>query len=249
MILLDKTFWKITHTKDRGRGIVAAKMIPAGTLIGEYIGEVVRADDLDDDIDTHHEELYYAQISETQAVMPKKADTGVHTINHSCEATIAFLPHAGHILYVTIRAIFPGEELTVNYLVDPDFGELNYFTCYCGAPTCKGTWYIHPDKLKGFDKLMTRSIAEQSEADKQIPFGTILPPLKTYPKQFKDNPFYDLFGAEHEKPEVRDTETQLPSIHEMRAIIRETGRQIRYSKMNIQIRGVTGDMINCYVPD
>jgi uncharacterized protein len=42
----------------------------------------------------------------------------------------------GHIIYMSLRAIKSGEELTVNYNFSKD---VDASPCRCGAKNCKGT--------------------------------------------------------------------------------------------------------------
>jgi SET domain-containing protein len=54
--------------------------------------------------------------------------------NHSCDPNLAL---QGQIVFVAMRDIAPGEELTHDWATTDD---LDYqMTCHCGAPTCRGT--------------------------------------------------------------------------------------------------------------
>ncbi len=44
--------------------------------------------------------------------------------------------HKGHILYMSVRDIEKGEELTIDYHFDKDVEKV---PCYCGAKNCRGT--------------------------------------------------------------------------------------------------------------
>lgn len=243
MFLIADDRYSIRKTDKKGRGVFAAHIIEPGIVIGDYLGTVLDPKLIDAEDDKYHEELFYAQITDHQAILPDKTDKGVHLINHSCEPNIAFWPYNGHILYVSLRRIYMGEELTVNYLIDPEVGERNFFICHCGAPTCRGTWYIHPKKIAQFEKIFDKAASRQSDTDRDLPFGATLPKLNAYPKHVDDDPFYDLFGSAQEPPIVRGGDTHLPPISVIRQIIRETGKQICYDKMNIQIRGVMDNLI------
>ena len=58
------------------------------------------------------------------------------TFNHSCDPNLESRILKGHILYVSIRPIRKGEELTVDYLFGPDEEKV---ACKCGAKRCRGT--------------------------------------------------------------------------------------------------------------
>src|SRR3989344_4466444 len=44
MFLIKDDFWQIKKTKERGYGVFARKEIKAGTIIGDYLGKVIKTD-------------------------------------------------------------------------------------------------------------------------------------------------------------------------------------------------------------
>jgi uncharacterized protein len=62
--------------------------------------------------------------------------SGAEYINHSCEPNLAARIVKGHILYVSLRDIKPGEELTVDYMFDR---KVDKIPCSCGSRKCRGT--------------------------------------------------------------------------------------------------------------
>ena len=42
MFLIKDDFWQIKKTKERGYGVFARKEIKAGTIIGDYLGKVIK---------------------------------------------------------------------------------------------------------------------------------------------------------------------------------------------------------------
>jgi len=62
--------------------------------------------------------------------------SGAEYINHSCDPNLVARIVKGHILYVTLRAVKRGEELTVDYHFDK---KVERIPCKCGALTCRGT--------------------------------------------------------------------------------------------------------------
>ena len=65
--------------------------------------------------------------------------SGAEIINHSCEPNLVTRIIKGHILYVSLRTIEPGEELTVDYHLD---WQKPTTPCHCGTPACRGTLEI-----------------------------------------------------------------------------------------------------------
>jgi SET domain-containing protein len=61
--------------------------------------------------------------------------SGAEIINHSCDPNLVSRIMRGHVLYMSLRNIKPGEELTVNYNFDKD---VRTFPCSCGSASCAG---------------------------------------------------------------------------------------------------------------
>jgi uncharacterized protein len=62
--------------------------------------------------------------------------SGAQYINHCCEPNLAARIVRGHILYLAVRDIRAGEELTVDYHFDADVEKV---PCACGSLKCRGT--------------------------------------------------------------------------------------------------------------
>jgi SET domain-containing protein len=62
--------------------------------------------------------------------------SGAEIINHSCEPNLISRVTKSHILYMSLRDIKPGEELTIDYHLDWDPPTT---PCQCGTPKCRGT--------------------------------------------------------------------------------------------------------------
>jgi SET domain-containing protein len=62
--------------------------------------------------------------------------SGAEYINHSCDPNLYSRTQYGHILYMSVRRIERGEELTVDYRIS---SRVNKVRCRCGSPVCRGT--------------------------------------------------------------------------------------------------------------
>lgn len=62
--------------------------------------------------------------------------SGAEYINHSCDPNLVARIIKGHILYMSLRDIKKGEELTVDYHFDK---KVEKVACICGTPKCRGT--------------------------------------------------------------------------------------------------------------
>lgn len=65
-----------------------------------------------------------------------RGGNGTHYINHSCEPNAFMKILYDHILFIALRDIEPGEEITIDYesTLHSDSKK-----CICGAKTCRGT--------------------------------------------------------------------------------------------------------------
>jgi SET domain-containing protein len=62
--------------------------------------------------------------------------SGAQYINHSCDPNLVTRIIKGHIIYMSMRDIRPGEELTVDYRFDK---KVERVECKCGTTKCRGT--------------------------------------------------------------------------------------------------------------
>ena len=62
--------------------------------------------------------------------------SGAEYINHSCDPNLTSRIMKGHILYMSLRDIQAGEELTIDYHFDK---KVERVVCRCGSPKCRGT--------------------------------------------------------------------------------------------------------------
>lgn len=241
MFLIPKTDFKIKITEDRGKGAFALRKIEAGTIIGDYLGKLIKPSEED-----AYEKKYglYAFFYNFKAtIFPDLKSTGVHLINHSCMSNCGFFPYQGHILYFALRTIFPGEELTVQYLLDAvTEDDKDYYLCHCHTPLCHGTM-CNSNKSKD-KQVMSFILARQGKYLKklEVPYGQSLSPLKKYPLKIADYRIYDLYGYLSKAPFLYKDKV-LPKVTELRNRIRRSGRTLRFERMNLDVWGVADDLI------
>ena len=65
-----------------------------------------------------------------------RGGNGTHYINHSCEPNAYMKILYGHIIFIALRDIEPGEEITIDY---ESTLHSNNKRCICGARSCRGT--------------------------------------------------------------------------------------------------------------
>jgi len=117
-----------------GHGVFAAEMIPPRLKIGEIRGEAITCAEGRRRAATLHR-IMIVEISPRTAIDASKSADPMRFTNHSCQANARLAIIAGRIEFYALRAIAPGEEITVNYGETHHEGKLR---CRCGAPNCIG---------------------------------------------------------------------------------------------------------------
>ena len=239
MILLPKDSWEVKKTETKGRGLFTKREIGAGVVIGDYLGTVVRTRDLEIREDVQN--LFLMYYHDEASIYPDLANDGIHLVNHSCTPNACMYVHAGHTLFFALRQIFAGEELTVSYMLSPQDEQCNpcIHRCKCESIMCQKSMHLSQlryEKWKIFQELNTKKSKRE-----RIKYNKALLPLQTYPKQIADNPIYNLFGNDREDSYKSD-EPNILNAGDLRALIRETGRVIEFTKLNLKVCGVADNL-------
>jgi len=114
-------------------GVYAKVPIPANRKVIEYTGERINrreAKRRDGGACT-----YLFGIDAYWTIDGAVGGSGAEIINHSCAPNLISRVMKGHILYMSLRAIKPGEELTVDYNFSKN---VEHSPCCCGAKSCRG---------------------------------------------------------------------------------------------------------------
>ena len=134
-----------------GLGVFAARHIPKGTRIIEYVGERVSHAEADrrherKDASDAHTFLF---IVDARTVIDAGADGNeARFVNHACEPNCESVIENRRVFIDAVRAIGPGEELTYDYQIvrepddPPDIDAI--FACRCGSPRCRGSMLWPP---------------------------------------------------------------------------------------------------------
>jgi uncharacterized protein len=140
-----RSIWARLHDSPiHGRGMVASRLIPAGTRVIEYTGEKVTKPEAE-----RRDAARVARRSagadgcvylfELNARYDVDGDVSWNTarfINHSCAANCEPQIVRGRIWIIALRDIQPGEELTYDYGFD--YEQWRDHPCRCDAPDCVG---------------------------------------------------------------------------------------------------------------
>lgn len=118
-----------------GKGCFATTAFRRGRKIAEYTGE--RISDLEARRRARKRKvLRICDIDGRWSLDGSRGGNGTHYINHSCEPNAYMRTVYGHILFIALREIKPGAEITIDYEMTLHSDRKR---CYCGAASCRGT--------------------------------------------------------------------------------------------------------------
>ena len=117
-----------------GQGAFAAEAIPPRLKIGEIRGESISVADARIRA-TRHERIMIVEVSQRKAIDFSKSNDPMRYTNHSCRPNARLCIRQGRVEFYALRAIAPGDEITVDYGETHHEGKL---ACRCGARGCVG---------------------------------------------------------------------------------------------------------------
>jgi SET domain-containing protein len=118
-----------------GRGCFATQFFPKGKKVAEYAGEMISEREVERRVRARRKHRICA-IDEDHHLDGARGGNGTHYINHSCQPNCYMRITHGHLLFMALRDIRPGEEITCDYISThhPDT-----YRCRCKAEGCRGT--------------------------------------------------------------------------------------------------------------
>lgn len=142
-----KPWHTLRTSKIHGTGVYAARKIPAGTRIFEYVGEIISADEADhrhpvNPDDPFH--TFFFALSNGTVIDGNVGGNDAKWINHSCEPNCETEESDDfRVFIVALRDIGRGEELYYDYglVLDERLTKTvkEQYRCLCGTPSCRGT--------------------------------------------------------------------------------------------------------------
>ena len=115
-----------------GQGVFAAEPILRWRKIGEIRGEAISVIEARIRA-TRHERVMMVEVSPERAIDFSRSTDPMRYTNHSCAPNARMTIRQGRVEFYALRAVEPGEEITVNYGPTHHEGRL---ACRCGAPGC-----------------------------------------------------------------------------------------------------------------
>ena len=142
-----KPWHTLRTSKIHGTGVYAARKIPAGTRIFEYVGEIISADEADrrhpvNPDDPFH--TFFFALGNGTVIDGNVGGNDAKWINHSCEPNCETEESDDYrVFIVALRDISRGEELYYDYglVLDERLTKTvkEQYRCLCGTPSCRGT--------------------------------------------------------------------------------------------------------------
>ena len=118
-----------------GCGLIATEPIEAGEIVAVKGGHVVSTSDMRSLPDPlGNSEVQIADGLHLAALSGDEYEAVMLFINHSCEPNVGV---AGNVVFVAMRDVEAGEELTTDYALFDDYD--GSMECNCGQPACRGT--------------------------------------------------------------------------------------------------------------
>lgn len=189
MFFIEDDSWQTRKTKEKGVGVFAKKAIATGTIIGDYLGKVIKTAQYD--LERDEEGLYLMYYSNRASIYPDLRKPGIHFINHSCAPNCWIYVYHTHTLFFALRNIKAGEELTISYLLSPkvDCNPCTH-TCKCASRFCTGTMHLPKSKYTLWQKF--QNAQKRKTKTPKVIFNKFLPKLTSYPEIIPNNPIYGL---------------------------------------------------------
>lgn len=151
-IIVGNGFVLLKQSAIEGTGGFAAKFIPTGTRVIEYVGEKISKEESLRRCELNNR--YIFDVDEACDLDGNVEWNPARFLNHSCDPNCETEVEDGQVWIVARRDIQPGEELTFDYCYDlEDYRE---HPCRCGSQNCVG--YIVAEQF--FDHIRQQRMTE-----------------------------------------------------------------------------------------
>jgi SET domain-containing protein len=160
---------KVRNSKIHGKGVFAAKRIPKGTRVVEYLGDRIshaEADARYEDHDPNDNHTFLFIVDKKTVIDAGVKGNAARFINHSCDGNCESVIEQSRVFIETTRVVEAGEELGYDYEIGrekddpPNVDEI--FACRCGSPKCRGTMLWPPKRPAPKKKAARRSTRASS---------------------------------------------------------------------------------------
>lgn len=126
---------RLSPSKIHRWGVYSDEFIPRNRKVIEYTGERINRRETKRRGE-NSKFVYLFTLDPYWTLDGSVGGSGAEYINHSCDPNLVSRILKGHILYLSLRDIEPGEELTIDYRFDK---KVERVVCRCGSAKCRGT--------------------------------------------------------------------------------------------------------------
>jgi SET domain-containing protein len=142
----DHPFHIVRNSRIHGRGVFAARKIPAEACIIEYKGRRITDDEASErgssDPDNPFHTFFFS-LEDGRLIDGGDRGNDARWINHSCDPNCEAREEDGRVFIHALRDIPRGEELHYDYgliIEGRHTAKLKQsYACHCGAANCRGT--------------------------------------------------------------------------------------------------------------
>lgn len=145
-----------------GKGVFAIEPISKGEVVQIKGGHILEARELDELSDhLQNSEITISDGMHLAATNQHEYEHVMLYLNHSCEPNVGL---NGNIVFVAMRDISAGEELTVDYAMFDDHDD-EVMTCCCGSKSCRtkitGQDWRRPDLQQRYGSYFSSYLQER----------------------------------------------------------------------------------------
>ena len=165
---------EVRESPIHGTGVFAARRIPKGTRVIEYLGDRIthkEADDRYEDHDPNDNHTFLFIVDRRTVIDAGVGGNAARFINHSCDGNCESVIQERRVFIEATRDIAKGEELGYDYEIgrekdDPENVD-EIFACRCGSPKCRGTM-LYPAERPAKKKKAKKKVAKKKTAKKPV---------------------------------------------------------------------------------
>ena len=165
---------EVRNSPIHGMGVFAARRIPKGTRVIEYLGDRIthkEADDRYEDHDPNDNHTFLFIVDRRTVIDAGVNGNAARFINHSCDGNCTSVIEQRRVFIESTREIAKGEELGYDYEIgrekdDPENVD-EIFACRCGSPKCRGTM-LYPAEKPAKKKKAKKKVAKKKTAKRPV---------------------------------------------------------------------------------
>jgi len=170
-VMRTSSWIKVRRSPVHGKGVFAAKRIPKGTRIIEYLGDRIshaEADARYEDHDPNDNHTFLFIVDKKMVIDGGIGGNAARYMNHFCDGNCESVIEERRVFIETTRVVEQGEELGYSYEIGRDKSDPpnvdEIYACRCGSPKCRGTMLSPAKDPRKAKKKKKKSAAKKKTA-------------------------------------------------------------------------------------